>query len=247
MAGTQHVAGTSSRPVAGGVLAGAGNEEAGAGSAQQQVIAPEGQHFIPHTGGTSFRAGTDADTTCAIRKKAKAVNLIQGRFMLGDYDGLCVRRNGLPRAKRLKFTTEAAVCWQLFLPGRFHLSRKFGGIFVEVLQAGLAAQIHVGAVVGDFDRLAHSTEVFIGDGAFFEGIGGRNAFNGGDDASTEDQAGKEDESEFHDGCSCRFLGRDCLNCDRVVGCNASQRPTPPDFSIFQRFGAKASFKACRAR
>lgn len=36
-----------------------------------------------------------------------------------------------------------------------HLGCVLRGVLVEVLETGLAAEIHVGAFVRDFDRLAH--------------------------------------------------------------------------------------------
>jgi hypothetical protein len=86
----------------------------------------------------------------------------------------------------------------LLLLRRLHLRHILGRVLVEVLQAGLAAQIDVRAIVRDFDGFAHAAKIFILDDAFLERVGGRNAFNGRGDASTEEQAGEEDEDGFHE-------------------------------------------------
>ena len=71
---------------------------------------------------------------------------------------------------------------------------------MKILRAGFAAEIHVGAFVGNFDGLAHGAEVFVGDDTLLERIGGWHAsISGGDDACAEEQTGEEGEHEFHDG------------------------------------------------
>lgn len=91
---------------------------------------------------------------------------------------------------------------KLFLLRRFHLGHKLGGFLVELLDARFAAQVNVSTFVGDFDGLAHLAEVFVGDDALFQWVGGGYAgvfgIGGGDEASTED--GGEDEcfgQRFH--------------------------------------------------
>ncbi len=83
----------------------------------------------------------------------------------------------------------------------FHI---LGGVFLEVLEAGLAAEVHVGALVGDFDWLAHlATKGFVRDDAFFERVGGGDAFRsfalsvGGIGEADAENSGGEEGDEFH--------------------------------------------------
>ena len=81
--------------------------------------------------------------------------------------------------------------WNLLLFRRLHHDGELGSLGGELLRAGFAAEIHVGSFVGDFDGLAHGAEVFIGDDALFERVGGGHAcISGGEDSCAEEQAGE---------------------------------------------------------
>lgn len=90
---------------------------------------------------------------------------------------------------------------ELLLLRGLHQCHVFGRLLVEVFQAGLAAQVHVRAFMGDFEGFPHPAELFVGNDALLERIGGGDtrvfAINGEGNAGSEYEAGDECEREFH--------------------------------------------------
>jgi hypothetical protein len=84
---------------------------------------------------------------------------------------------------------------RLLLLRILHHVRVFGRFLVEILDAGLATEVHVGPVMGHFDGLPHFPKGFAGDYTFLErvrrryirrlSIGGRKA------TKSEEHAGEK--------------------------------------------------------
>lgn len=83
-----------------------------------------------------------------------------------------------------------------FLPG-LYLS-VFGRLFVEVLEAAFAAQVNVGAFMGDFYRIAHFAKFFARNRAGLERIVCRGRFGGWKGSEAEKRGRKKCECKFHE-------------------------------------------------
>jgi hypothetical protein len=71
------------------MLDGAGSTGASVGSAQQQVVAPDAQHFKLHTKSASFRIGMANENTCTIRKTAVMILVQACRIVSKEKRLLC--------------------------------------------------------------------------------------------------------------------------------------------------------------
>ena len=76
------------------------------------------------------------------------------------------------------------------------LRQVFGGVRVELLDAGLAAKLDLLAVVNLGDGRAHAAEFITTDDTGLERISGGSSR---DEAGTEEEAGEEGEGQFHGG------------------------------------------------
>ena len=95
--------------------------------------------------------------------------------------------------------------WLLLGGSVFDHLDVLGGLLVEVLHTGFAAEIDVRAFAGDLDGFAHLSQRFAGHDAFFQRIASRHIVSGRKDAEAEESGGKKEEElgGFHAFLLCR--------------------------------------------